>query len=109
MKYLILLSLIFNISFAETTLTDEQLEDLYLKIEQCKVYKDENIILQTNKKNCDSLIINYEESLKISAQQIKKLEEINKDLVESQKGNRYESPYLLVILKFLLGTQQDIK
>ena len=45
MKYLILLSLIFSITFAETTLTDEQLSDLHLKIEQCKLYKEENILL----------------------------------------------------------------
>ena len=37
------------------------------------------------------------------------LEEINKDLVESQKGKWYESPYFVGILTFLLGTQLDFK
>tara|TARA_B100001758_G_C18408812_1_gene614143 strand:- start:696 stop:1025 length:330 start_codon:yes stop_codon:yes gene_type:complete len=109
MKYLILLSLIFSINFAETTLTDEQLDALYQKIEVCKLYKQENAVLKQQMGNCDSVIANYEEALKISDEQILKLEEINKDLVESQKGKWYESPYLIGILTFLLGSQIELK
>ena len=109
MKYLILLSLIFSISFAETTLTDEQLDALYQKIEVCKLYKEENDVLKQQMGNCDSIITNYEEALKISDAQIIKLEEINKDLVEAQKGKWYESPYFVGILALLLGTQLDLK
>ena len=109
MRYLILLSLIFSINFAETTLTDEQLDALYQKIEVCKLYKEENAVLKQQMGNCDSVINNYEEALKISEEQILKLEEINKDLVESQKGKWYESPYFVGILTFLLGTQLDFK
>lgn len=109
MKYLILLSLIFSINFAETTLTDEQLDALYQKIEVCKLYKEENAVLKQQMGNCDSVIANYEEALKISEEQILKLEEINKDLVESQKGKWYESPYFVGILTFLLGSQIDFK
>ena len=109
MRYLILLSLIFSINFAETTLTDEQLDALYQKIEVCKLYKEENAVLKQQMGNCDSVITNYEEALKISEEQILKLEEINKDLVESQKGKWYESPYFVGILTFLLGSQIDFK
>tara|TARA_Y100001937_G_scaffold128294_1_gene203769 strand:+ start:1187 stop:1516 length:330 start_codon:yes stop_codon:yes gene_type:complete len=109
MKYLILLSLIFSINFAETTLTDEQLDALYQKIEVCKLYKQEHAVLKQQKENCQSILLNYEEALEISNQQIVKLEEINKDLVESQKGKWYESPYFVGILTFLLGTQLDFK
>jgi len=86
MKYLVLLTLIFSITFAEHTLTDAQMEELHLKIEQCKLYKEENILLKDKNTNCDSLIVDYEAALKLSEEQILKLEEINKDLVESQKG-----------------------
>ena len=109
MKYLALLTLIFSISFAEHTLTDQQMDDLHLKIEQCKLYKEENIILKEKDINCQNIIADYEESLKLSDEQILKLEEINKDLVESQKGKWYESPYFVGILTFLLGTQVDFK
>ena len=109
MKYLILLSLIFSITFAETTLTDEQLSDLHLKIEQCKLYKQENILLKDKNVACASMVADYEAALKLSDEQILKLEEINKDLVESQKGKWYESPYFVGILTFLLGTQLDFK
>ena len=109
MKYLILLSLIFSISFSETTLTDEQLNDLHLKIEQCKLYKEENILLKDKMSNCESIVADYEAALKLSDDQILKLEEINKDLIDSQKGKWYESPYLVGIIALLLGTQLDIK
>ena len=109
MRYLILLSLIFSINFAETTLTDEQLDALYQKIEVCKLYKEENAVLKQQMGNCDSVINNYEEALKISEEQILKLEEINKDLVESQKGKWYESPYFVGIITFLLGSQIEFK
>ena len=109
MKYLILLSLIFSITFAETTLTDEQLSDLHLKIEQCKLYKEENILLNDKMLNCESIVSDYEAALKLSDEQIIKLEEINKDLVESQKGKWYESPYFVGILTFLLGTQLEFE
>ena len=109
MKYLALLTLIFSISFAEHTLTDQQMDDLHLKIEQCKLYKEENIILKEKDINCQNIIADYEASLKLSDEQILKLEEINKDLVESQKGKWYESPYFVGILTFLLGTQVDFK
>ena len=109
MKYLILLSLIFSITFAETTLTDDQLNDLHLKIEQCKLYKEENTVLRAKVTNCDSMIIDYEAALKLSDEQILKLEEINKDLVESQKGKWYESPYFVGILTVLLGTQLEFE
>jgi hypothetical protein len=62
------------------------MEALHLKIEQCKLYKDENSILKDKNTNCDSLVVDYESALKLSEKQILKLEEINKDLVESQKG-----------------------
>ena len=109
MKYLALLTLIFSITFAEHTLTDQQMEDLHLKIEQCKLYKEENTILKQKSVNCDSIIVDCEAALKLSNEQILKLEEINKDLVESQKGKWYESPYFVGILTFLLGTQLDFK
>ena len=109
MKYVVLLSLILSISFAEHTLTDQQMEDLHLKIEQCKIYKEENGILLEKNTLCDSMIVDYETAMKLSHEQILKLEEINKDLVESQKGKWYESPYFIGILTFLLGTQLDFK
>lgn len=109
MKYLILLSLIFSVVFSETTLTDAQLDALHLKIKQCQLYKEENTILIQKNINCESISSDYEAALKLSDEQILKLEEINKDLVESQKGNWYESPYLIGLLTFLLGTQLELK
>ena len=85
------------------------MEDLHLKIEQCKLYKEENTILTKKSVNCDSMIIDYEAALKLSNEQILKLEEINKDLVESQKGKWYESPYFIGFLTFLLGTQLEFE
>ena len=109
MKYLVLLTLIFSITFAEHTLTDKQMEELHLKIEQCKLYKEENILLKEKGISCANMLVDYEDALKISDEQILKLEEINKDLIESQKGKWYESPYLIGFLTFLVGTQVDFK
>ena len=83
--------------------------DVLQILKELELYKEENDVLKQQMGNCDSVITNYEEALKISEEQILKLEEINKDLVESQKGRWYESPYFVGIITFLLGSQIEFK
>ena len=105
MKYLILLSLIFSISFADYTLTEEEMEALHLKIEQCKLYQTENTVLNQKATICDSMLVDQANVIKLQEEQLKKMEEINEDLLKSTKGKWYESPYFVGIIALLLGNQ----
>ena len=87
MKYLILLSLIFSITFAETTLTDEQLSDLHLKIEQCKLYKEENILLNDKMLNCESIVSDYEAEVATKFAAFKALFDVPVDSDGKPTGN----------------------
>ena len=109
MKYWILLSLIFSILSAEYTLTEEQMEELHLKIEKCKLYSQQNDLLTKQKVDLELIITDQDSIINIQAVQIEKLEDINKTIIESEKLKWYESPYLIGILAFLFGSQVELK
>ena len=86
MRYWILLSLTFSILFGDYTLTDAQMEELHLKIEKCKIYSEENSILKAQTTQLQLIITDQDSIINIQEEQIQKLEEMNKIIVESEKN-----------------------
>lgn len=103
MKYLILLIATFNISLADITLTDQQVNDLYEKIEKCKLYKEKMELLEDSVESYKSQVAIKDSIITLQESEISLLKETADLAVESCEDPWYEHPAIVAISSILLS------